>query len=272
MEDTRSAADPARRRHRAPIWALAAVLAVVALVVGVLLVTRDDDDGVRTVTSTSSSTTAVTTTSSSATSGGTTTSGSATTAPGIGGLSSDEASSVVWPSPTGETAYGSAASAARGFAVDLVGFTDPVVGDFQQGDARSGEVEVRATADGPATTVLVRRMSDDRWYVIGATTADIQPSYPIAGTAIDTPLEVTGRARAFEGTVRVAVYGRGATEPLGEGFVTGSGGPDLGAFSGQIAWRNPVGGWGVVLFTVASAEDGRISAAVAIPVGFIGGD
>ena len=49
-------------------------------------------------------------------------------------------------------------SAARGFATDYVGFTDPIVGEFQQGDARSGEVPVQATVIGPITTVLVRQL------------------------------------------------------------------------------------------------------------------
>ena len=81
-----------------------------------------------------------------------------------------------------------------------------------------------------------------------------------------------GQAQAFEGTVRVAVYGRGVAEPLGEGFVTGSGGGEMGPFSGEIAWENPGGGWGFVLFAIDSAEDGSPWQVAALPVGFIGGD
>ncbi len=47
-------------------------------------------------------------------------------------------------------------AAVRGFTEDLVGFTDPVYGEYQGGDSRSGEVEVRAAPDGPVTTVFVR--------------------------------------------------------------------------------------------------------------------
>ena len=36
-----------------------------------------------------------------------------------------------------------AVSAARSFAVDVLHFTNPVVGALERGDARSGEVEVR---------------------------------------------------------------------------------------------------------------------------------
>ncbi|HRA34873.1 MAG TPA: Gmad2 immunoglobulin-like domain-containing protein, partial [Acidimicrobiales bacterium] len=152
-----------------------------------------------------------------------------------------------------------------------VGFTNPVYGEFQGGDSRSGEVEVRAQADGPVTTLAVRQMSDDNWYVLAALTDQIDVTAPAPGTAIDNPLQVAGQAQAFEGTVRVVVYGRGVAEPLGEGFVTGSGG-EMGPFSGDITWDNPGGGWGFVLFVIDSAEDGSPWQAAALPVGFIGGD
>ena len=121
------------------------------------------------------------------------------------------------------------------------------------------------------TTVLVRRMSDDNWYVLGSTTANIELDDPVPGTAIDDPLLLSGRANAFEGTVQVAVFEWGSTEPLGEGFVTGSMG-ELGPFSGEVAWDNPGGGWGVVLLYTVSMEDGAVWEASSIPVGFIGGD
>jgi hypothetical protein len=199
----------------------------------------------------------------------TTSEGTTTTTPG--GLTDEEAATVVWPDPAGTGLYTDPVDAARGFATDLVGFTAPVLGGFQAGDSRSGEVEVRARDAGPVTTVAVRQMSDDNWYVIAATTEQIEVTSPTAGTAIDDPLTVEGRAQAFEGTVQVAVHARGVAEPLGEGFVTGSG-SEMGPFSGEIAWENPGGGWGVVLFVIESGEDGSPWQAAALPVGFIGGD
>ena len=179
---------------------------------------------------------------------------------------------MVWPFPERDLRYDDPVAAARGFAVDLVGFDDPVVGEFREGDQRSGEVEVRALAPGAITTVIVRRLSDDHWWVLGAATPEIELDDPIPGTAIDDPLVLNGRARAFEGTVNVAVYSRAGTTPLGTGFVTGSGGPELGPFSGQIRWPNPGGGWGVVALYTTNADDGGIWQAMAIPVGFIGAD
>ena len=183
-----------------------------------------------------------------------------------------ERPSIVWPDPDGSKTFDDGVAAARSFAVDLVGFQDPILGELQQGDSRSGEVQVKALDTGPVTTVLVRQMSDDHWYVIGASTDDIQVQSPGAGIAIDNPLPTSGQARAFEGNVLVRVYQRGGTTPLGEGNVTGSGGPDLGPFSGSITWNNPGGGWGVVVYLTTSAADGRVWQATALPVGFIGGD
>ena len=264
--------DPSEARNRTMLLAVAGTLAVIVVVLLVLLVVRNDDDDL-TTTDTSSTTTETTTTTTegTTTSEATSTTTEATTTTTPGGITDEEAATVVWPDPGGSTSFTDPEAAARGFAEDVVGFTNPVHGAFQAGDSRSGEVEVRAQADGPVTTVAVRQMSDDHWYVLTAVTEQIEVTLPSAGSAIDHPLLVEGRAQAFEGTVRVAVHARGGTEPLGEGFVTGSG-SEMGPFSGEIAWENPGGGWGFVLFVIDSAEDGSPWQAAALPVGFIGGD
>jgi hypothetical protein len=231
---------------------------LVAAAVVLLLLFRDDGDNVESggTDTTTTSTTAATTSS---------TDTAAT-------ISDEEAVSVVWPGPEGELRYDDAMAAARGFAEELVGFTDPVYGDYQGGDSRSGEVEVRAAEAGPVTTVFVRMLSDDSWWVLGAATVDIVLDDPVPGTAIDDPLLLSGQASAFEGTVQVSVFERGELAPLGEGFVTGSGSGEPGPFEGEVRWENPGGGWGVVLLYTVSAEDNSVVQATAIPVGFIGGD
>lgn len=242
---------------------------MVAIVAGALLATlllvwvADDGDS---PSSTTSSTQA------SSTTGSTSSVPSTSTTVRPGTITVDEASEVVWPDPEGFRRFGDPAQAVRSFAVDLVGFTAPLLGTFRQGDTRSGEIEVRSRAAGPATTVLTRQLSDGSWWVLGAVTGNIDLDDPIAGTAIDHPLRLVGRASAFEGTVQVSVFRRGSTTPLGEGFVTGSSGPELGPFDGFVSWANPGGGWGSVVLYTASAEDGTVEQAVAIPVGFIGGD
>jgi hypothetical protein len=262
--------DPDAPNRRNLLIGAAVVLALVAGILVAILVTRDDDD---TVTSGSSSTTtSITTTTVASTTTGSTSTTATTTTTTPGTVSDAERATIVWPEPGSSTTYDDGTAAARGFAVDLVGFQDPLLGEFQQGDSRSGEVEVKALTTGPVTTVMVRQMSDDHWYVIGAATDDIQVDTPVAGTAIDNPLQTTGQARAFEGNVQVRVFERGNATPLGQGNVTGSGGPELGPFTGSITWTNPGGGWGIVVYSTTSAADGRVWQAAAIPVGFIGGD
>jgi hypothetical protein len=243
-----------------PAIILGAVAAVLAVVVIVLLVTDDDDSDVATGTTTTEAEET------------TTTAGDATTTTGAGSISDAEARDVVWPDPSGTT-YDSPEGAVESFAEELLGFGDPVYSEFMQGDSRSGEMEVRATADGPATTVAVRQMSDGSWYVLFAATSEIELITPVAGATVDHPMDVEGWGRGFEGQVRVAIYVRGDTEPLAEEFLTAGSGEDPEPFTGTLDWPvRGTGGWGVVVASTASGADGSTWAATAIPVGFIGGD
>lgn len=258
----------------------AAVLAVVAVIVVVaLVISRSGDDGdVATDGSTSStalstSSTTSTTTSSTTTSSTSTTSPTSTTVASPPVLTDEQSAQVVWPDPATESRFTDPMAAATSFAVDLVGFTDPVVGAFQQGDSRSGEIEVRPREDGPATLVFVRQVaSDDSWWVIGAVTESIEVDEPAQGQAIDDPVRLTGRARAFEGTVDVRIFADGSADPVGTGFVTGSGDGTLGPFDEQIRFDAGGARWGVVVLSTASAEDGSIWEATVVRVGFVGAD
>lgn len=198
---------------------------------------------------------------SSTTSTTTTTSTSTTEAPA--------SAPVVWPPADGSVTYQDPVEAATGFAVDLVGFTDPVVGEFQQGDNRSGEVEVRAAANGPATTVLVRQVGDDdSWSVLGAVTDQIRPTGPESGATVSSPVALSGTSTAFEGTVQVAVHARRSGEPLGTGFVTGGSMGEFGPFEGSLEFASPDTADGSIVYTGLSMEDGRVWEAAVVPVVF----
>lgn len=183
-------------------------------------------------------------------------------------LPAAEAATVIWPDPGGTLRYGTPEAAAGGFAEGFAGFTEPVYGEFMQGDSRSGELEVRPVADGAVTTVLLRQLSDGKWYAIGATSSEIQLDMPAAGARISEPAALSGSSRAFEATVNVEVRAHGTVEPLGTGIVMGGSGPDLAPFSGSIQWKNPGTGGGVLLLFELSAKDGSMWTAAAVPVGF----
>jgi len=236
---------------------LAAVLAV-ALVVTVLVVTDDDDSP------TGPTTTTVTSSPSTSTSSATST----TVAP-------PAEETAVWPQLGGQGA-GDAVAAARSFATAYLGFRDPIVGSLQAGDTRSGEIQVRPSAQGPVTTVLVRRLSgDDTWSVLGAATADIEVGSPGLLDPIGSPVTVRGAGRAFEGNILVEVRDDDATAALGSGFVTG-GGDIVRPFEGRIDFRAPSTPRGALVLYTTSAEDGRVWQAavlrVSFAVGACGGD
>jgi hypothetical protein len=267
------------KRQRLVMAAIAlAVLAAIVVVAFVITRGGDDDDvatdaSTTTVATTSTSTTVAPTTTSTTVPATTTTAPTSTTVAPPVALTPDQAAQVVWPDPATEIRLTDPMAAATSFAVDLVGFTDPVVGAFQQGDSRSGEIEIRPIEDGPVTTVLVRQVAaDDSWWVIGAVSENIEVDEPAPQQAIDDPVRLTGRARAFEGTVGVRIVADGSADPVGTGFVTGSGDGTLGPFDAEVRFDAAGARWGVVVFSTDSAEDGRIWETTVVRVGFIGAD
>lgn len=252
---------------------IATVLGLVAVALAIaLIVAANDDDtevsSVETTTTVTEPTTEGTATTSAAES---TTTAAPTTAAG-GAVSDEEGATIAWPAPDGGAAYGDPVVLTTDFAEQILGFEDPVVGPYQAGDSRSGEVEVRPLDDGPVTTVGVRRMSDDQLYVLFAATSEVELLLPTPGSAIDHPLQVEGWGRAFEGQVRVAVFDRATSDELGHAFFTASGEGELGPFDGHLEWDNPGGGWGLAVAAVSGGDATTTWAASAVPVGFIGGD
>jgi hypothetical protein len=268
MDPTPDGRTPAQQepadRTRTLLFALVAVLAVAVMALTAVLVLREDDARLVPGAQASPTPTSATSTSPVPTSD---TASSTTTAPAS--ISVDEARTVVWPRPGTGTVYDAPTDAARGMATGLAGFTDPLVGEFRQGDSRSGEVDIRPRSTGPATTVLVRQLSDGHWYAIGASSDDLQLGSPDAGTAVSSPVTVSGRSRAFEGTIIVTVLAQGDPTPLGREPLIGGGG-ELGPFSGTVRFDLPDdAATGAIMLTTDSAEDGRIWQATVVPVSFV---
>jgi hypothetical protein len=256
-EDPTAGAPGGRDRR----WWYLAALAVVVVVVAIAALVVGGDDGAAprpgggpTTAETAPATTEAP---------GTTT--STTVAPSV------DRSTAIWPFAGSGTRFTDPVDAARAFAAEFLGFGSPVVGAFQEGDSRSGEVEVRPVATGPVSTVVVRQLEDDAWYVLAATTPTIEVDEPTAGSAVRSPVTVRGSAVAFEGTVEVEVRQDGNLGPIGEGFVTG-GGDELRPFEGVIGFDPPTERLGALVFLSRSAEDGGVWAAAALRVRFEGGE
>jgi len=230
-----------RLRIALVVAVVAAVLALVALTVVVL---RGDDEtqtppgttpAAPTTLSTPAATTAAPSTSAAP-------SGTASPSTTVAPPAEVDTAMVVWPVKASAVRYTDPVAAARGFATDYVGFSAPVVGGFMQGDSRSGEVEVRPRATGPVTTVLVRRLEDGTWWVLGAAAATIR----------------LGAAHTFEGHVTVTIREDGVPAPLGTGYVTGAG-DRMGPFDGEVPFaRAPVQRYGAILLAEHSAENGQL--------------
>ena len=181
----------------------------------------------------------------------------------------DPLAGAVWPSRDSDTRYADPVEAARGFAVDFVGFTDPVLGEFLVADSRSGEVEVKPSDDGPTTIVFLRKLGDDdTWWVLGSASQNVIVQSPRVRAIIDSPLTVSGQARVFEGNVELDLRADGVAEPLFTGNVTGGAGPDFGQFEGTFEFSDPATGGGALLATVPSAKDGTVAEAAVMRVFF----
>lgn len=236
---------------------IGAIAAAIAVVVGVVALQRDDGSKVDAVASTTETTRST---------GATTTTEATTTtvfAPTV------DPTTVVFPDPSTSRRFDDPAALVQSFAVDLLGFRDPILGDFAQGDSRSGEIEVRSSPEGQPTTVMVRQLEDDTWFVLGASVESIRLDTPAAGATITSPQALAGAAMAFEGTVDVALYADGVTEPIASTFVTGRGDGVMGDFSGELAFEAPTGSaYGVLVLYEPGAEDGSTIAATVIRVRF----
>jgi hypothetical protein len=223
-----------------------ASVAVVLAAVAVVAVTDDDDDpgaAAPTTTTTAPSTTT-------------------TTAPA-------DLSTAVWPASGSGIEIKDPAETARRFAVDFLGFVDPVVGEFMAGDARSGEVEIRPTRDGPVTTVFVRLLgTTGAWFVLGAATGAIQIEAPEALAAISSPVRLQGRSTAFEANVQTELRVDGVRKPIAEGYVMGGSMGEMGPFDGTLAFPNPSAPSGALILSTYSMENGNIWEASVLRVHF----
>jgi hypothetical protein len=174
---------------------------------------------------------------------------------------------AIWPFASTVTRFGDPVLAAQAFATAYLGFVNPIVGKFQQGDSRSGEVPVRATPTGAVTTILVRQLtSENSWWVLGASCPDITVTPPLSSERISSPVEIRGRSTAFEAVVNVEVRQDGTLAPLKTDTVMGGSMGVIGPFKKSISFALPSSRAGALLFRTLSAKDGHVIEASVIRV------
>ena len=121
---------------------------------------------------------------------------------------------AIWPS--GDVVFATPEEAAADFvSAVLISEGDPVLGEFQQGDSRSGEIAVlfageAGDLDPPLEKGLLflRQIGPtDGWYVIAATSDGAVIDTPSALEEVPAgPVTVSGEGRGFEGTLVVSAF------------------------------------------------------------------
>jgi hypothetical protein len=118
---------------------------------------------------------------------------------------------AIWPAAG--VVFDTPEEVAADFVSEVLG-VPPSLGEFQQGDPRSGEIEVFSPGEGDTGTEVVRGLlllrqlgPDDGWFILAAVNdnASITAPEPM-DEVVAGPLEVEGRARGFEGNVVVTAF------------------------------------------------------------------
>lgn len=143
----------------------------------------------------------------------TTTSSTTTTAPS--GLEQP----AIWPAR--DVVFTDPEQAASDFVIKVLS-KEPVLGAFQQGDSRSGEIEVFSPGDGEGAApvsrgvLLLRQLGPrDGWFVIAAANDSASITEPAASATVASgPVTVKGIGRGFEATVVVSAFVAGVTGAL----------------------------------------------------------
>lgn len=175
---------------------------------------------------------------------------------------------AVWPRLASPVRYRDPVSAARAFAVELVGFHDPVTGPFRPGVDGAGAIDVQPTPDGPTTTVLLRRLDDDNWWVLGAATQDILLDRPRAGSTLGVEATLAGGAWALGGSLAARILDDSAGDALASGTIDVDPG-GFHPFSQRFPLRGPQTDHGVVLVTTTDPHSGQIRSATVVRVALI---
>jgi hypothetical protein len=175
----------------------------------------------------------------------------------------------IWPDPTTSRRFTEPRGLAHFFAVDALGFREPMTSELVESGPSVGRITVRAHATGPTTVVSVERSAGDRsWWVTAATSDAIQLDRPTRGALVASPLRLNGSATAFEGTVAVEIRdAHGGV--IGEGFLTASAGPMRGPFDGAVPFRTSTTPEGLVVLLSRSPQDGGTVAASVQHIRFV---
>lgn len=162
---------------------------------------------------------------------------------------------AIWPAA--DVVFTTPEEAAADFVREvLIAEGEPELGEFQQGDARSGEIVVFFPGESEGATpserglLALRQLGpDDGWFVIAASSAAANIAAPAASAEVAAgSLAVTGEARGFEATVVVSAFPSGDDEALiDREIATGGGFADAEPYSATLDLSGTAPGQVVVI-------------------------
>jgi len=203
--------------------------------VAVLLAGCGDDTATDESTTSTTSTTAASSTSdrsTSSTAASTTASSQSTTTTGSATTSSGSSSTTgvptleqpaIWPVPG--VVFDSPGAAAADFVSKVLG-VPPNLGEFQQGDSRSGEIEVLSPDETGGTAIrsvlLLRQLGPDNGWFVLAAIGDNTITSPASGSEVAAgAVEVSGQGRGFEGLLVIEAFAAGDSTGLDQQLTQG---------------------------------------------------
>lgn len=132
----------------------------------------------------------------------------------------NELDQALWPDPSGAL-FSDPSDAARSFVEDFMGVPDPPLSDFRETEPGVGHVdlfgrgELGQRLDRVASTIVLRQLDGENWFVTAAVSPDVTIERPTPEAAVSSPVTVAGRGRGYEGTVIVSVRERFTSDTLG---------------------------------------------------------
>lgn len=124
---------------------------------------------------------------------------------------------AIWPAA--DVVFQRPEEAAGNFVTEVLG-GDARLGQFQQGDGRSGEIEIFVIGEGGVETAILKSLlllrqlgPHDGWFILSAVSADASITAPESMSQVAAgPVTIEGVASGYEATVWVTAFLAGKAE------------------------------------------------------------
>ena len=183
-----------------------------------------------------------------------------------------EQPNALWPSPEEARHTMTPGDVARSFAEDFIGVRRPALGEFQQGDSRSGEIAVmRRGENGHPTqrviaTIALRQLDGKRWFVIAAFSDEVEVTEPKLLEPVSSPVRIAGEGVGHEGNVVLRLHNAFDPEPLTQKAVI-AGAIRREPFEAELTFGTPATAAGAIVARATQPLAGS-DAFAAFPIGF----